>query len=368
MRILCLIDSLGSGGAQRQMVSLLKMLKTRGYNVELLCYHKEEFFADELMECEIPMFWKTGNNGLKRMILIRKFIRNRKYDVVISYLTVPNFLNCFAALGGKNWRVITGERSSEIEVFSTIQGKIFAWFQRYADVIVCNSYNAQNMWATYYPKYKNKLTTIYNKINLSHINTEYIPKKNNKLHVVIAASYDNNRKNPFGLIEALKLLTIQDKDRIVVYWYGEKNVTNGGTKTFDDSLILIKDYGLENIIHLKGPTKDIMNKMNQADMVALVSSVEGLPNTICEGMMLSKPVLMTRVSDYKVLVDESNGFLCDWDNPESIKDALVSAMNKNEEQLIEMGRNSKSKAISLFSEEKIIREWIATIEQNVICE
>ena len=41
MRILCVIDSLGSGGAQRQMVSLAQGMVARSHEVEFFVYHPE---------------------------------------------------------------------------------------------------------------------------------------------------------------------------------------------------------------------------------------------------------------------------------------------------------------------------------------
>jgi glycosyltransferase involved in cell wall biosynthesis len=38
--------------------------------------------------------------------------------------------------------------------------------------------------------------------------------------------------------------------------------------------------------------------MYESDVVALVSKLEGLPNTVCEGMALGKPIIMTRVFRY----------------------------------------------------------------------
>lgn len=42
-RILCFIDSLGAGGAQRQLVNLAIGLKKRGYIVHFLVYHVDNF-------------------------------------------------------------------------------------------------------------------------------------------------------------------------------------------------------------------------------------------------------------------------------------------------------------------------------------
>lgn len=361
-KILFLTPNLGSGGggAERQIVTVALLMHEKGYNVEFLCYCEGSFYVPVLIEKNIPIHWKVANNYLKRMFLVRQFIRNGNYDVVISFLETPNFLNNFSAIGGKSWKVITGERSAKESTFNSRRGKIFAWFQRYSDYIVCNSNNAKGIWEKNYPQYKNKLSVIYNPVLLPEIASKYIPKRDGKIHIVIAASYQY-LKNPIGLINALSLLNNEEREKIRIDWYGSKNISGYGSKAYDESSLLINQNNLDNIIFLHKETSIIYNKMNEADIIALFSSVEGLPNAICEGMMLGKPIIMTRVSDYGKLVDDSNGFLCDWDNVHSIKNVLIDAITLNETRLIEMGRISNEKAISMFSSNVIVENWINLI-------
>lgn len=361
MKILCLIDSLGSGGAQRQIITLAALFKQQGQEVSFLLYADEGFFQNEVEKLNIPIHLIRTKSYLQRIWQVRKYIRNGKYDAVISFMDTPNFLNNFAAIGGKNWKVITSERSSKEDYLFTKQGRIFGWFQRYSDAIVCNSYNALAMWEKHYPQYKHKLLVIYNPVLLPEITKEYIPKRNAKLHVVIAASYQY-LKNPLGLIEAISLLSDNEKEKLSVNWYGEKNVSNGGTRAYDESVSKIAEYKLENILTLNEPTKDIVNKMHEADVVALLSELEGLPNAICEGMMIGKPIVMTKVSDYRELVDTTNGILCDWDKPETIKNALVYMMEQKEDKLLKMGHQSRKKAYHLFSKENIAGKWMNVIK------
>lgn len=361
MKILLLIDSLGSGGAQRQIITLAALFKQQGQEVSFLLYADEGFFQNEVEKLNIPIHLIRTKSYLQRIWQVRKYIRNGKYDAVISFMDTPNFLNNFAAIGGKNWKVITSERSSKEDYLFTKQGRIFGWFQRYSDAIVCNSYNALAMWEKHYPQYKHKLLVIYNPVLLPEITKEYIPKRNAKLHVVIAASYQY-LKNPLGLIEAISLLSDNEKEKLSVNWYGEKNVSNGGTRAYDESVSKIAEYKLENILTLNEPTKDIVNKMHEADVVALLSELEGLPNAICEGMMIGKPIVMTKVSDYRELVDTTNGILCDWDKPETIKNALVYMMEQKEDKLLKMGHQSRKKAYHLFSKENIAGKWMNVIK------
>lgn len=361
MKILCVIDSLGSGGAQRQMITLAKLLKEKGFEISFLVYHNDDFFIDDLRKNNIPIEYCAAKNYLDRILKVRKYIRKNNFDVVISFLDVPNFLNNISAIGGKKWKVITSERSSKENSLISLRGKIYNFFQRYSDYIVCNSENARKLWLKHYPQYQNKLVTIYNPVVLPEVKSQYIPRKKGKLHLVVAASYQY-LKNPIGLIQALMLLDEDEKQKIRIDWYGRIEVTAGNTAAYDESRKLIRENHLESVIFLHEATKSIIDIMNQADLIGLFSELEGLPNAICEGMMLGKPIIMTRVSDFEVLVDENNGFLCDWDNPLSIRDILRKAINLTNEDLIRMGENSKEKAEKLFLVEKIKNEWVKLIE------
>lgn len=354
--------SLGSGGAERQMVTIARLLKEQGYDITFLCYAKEDFYGHLLEKDNIPIVWMIENNYLKRIIKVRNHIRKGNYDVVISFLHTPNFLNNFSAIGGKKWKVITGERSAKESTFKSRKGKIFAWFQRYSDYIVCNSNNAREIWEKHYPKYKNKLITIYNTVTLPEITSEYIPRKDGKIKIIVAASYQY-LKNPIGLIKALALLNNEEREKIRVDWYGRIKVENGDTRAYEEAKELIRQYDLLSVINLHEEDKNIANKMNESDVVALFSSVEGLPNTICEGMMLCKPIIMTKVSDYKVLVDESNGFLCDWDNINSITNVIRLIIGLTNEQLTQKGYESQIKSKFLFSKERVIDQWISLIDK-----
>ena len=48
MKVCCVIDSLNSGGAQRQMTWLVRILAERGHDVRLLMYHDYRHFSPEV--------------------------------------------------------------------------------------------------------------------------------------------------------------------------------------------------------------------------------------------------------------------------------------------------------------------------------
>ncbi len=360
MRILFLIDLLNSGGAQRQLVTIAPLIKESGAEVEVLCYYPGDFFEDKLTKSGIKVYRINASGYLSRAWSIRKFIRKGCYDAVISLLHTPDFFNCFAAVGGRKWRVICSERSAQQAWFSTLKGRIFSHFKGYSDAIVCNSENARNMWLDHYPAYDDKLKTIYNIVTIPPIETQYEMRRDGKTHIVVAASYQNI-KNPSNVIEAVNMLSDEDKQRLVLEWYGSKKAKDTGEELYKNMVEQIKRYSLSQVIFFHDATKQIAEKMNQADIVGLFSVYEGLPNAICEAMSIGKPIVMSRVSDYETLVD-SNGELCDWSDVTSIRDALHKMINVSNEELENMGLSSKAKAHKLFSASNIVEKWIELIK------
>lgn len=358
--ILFISPRLSSGGAERQMVTVARLLKKRGYDVDVLCYSYGDFYEDLLKKDGITICWKQ-HNYLMRLISCTWHIQKGGYDDVISFLPTPSFVNCFAAMIRKRWKVITGERSSIVKKPVTVRQKFISWLNRYADHIVCNSENAKRLWGECYPQYAGKLTTIYNIVKIENIKDNYSPKRDGRLHVCVAASvYD--LKNPVGVVNALLLMKPEERSKIIIEWYGKSEVVIGDNREYNKVCGLINENKLDDCFQLYDATKEIANKMIEADVVALFSKLEGLPNAICEGMTLGKPILMSRVSDYNTLIEEGvNGFLCDWEDPQSIKNSLLKMADISGNELIKMGEISKQKAECLFSEETIINKWISLL-------
>ena len=359
-RILILAMNLNSGGAERQTVAIAKALKDQGCDVTVACYSKGDFYLPELENAGINVVWMIEKRYIRRVIRFRRLIRKGRFDAVISLLVTPNIINLLSAIGGKKWKVILGERSAKSEFFNSIKAKFIKTMLRHADAIVCNSENAANIWRNFAPRNAHKVKCIYNLLPQYTSSATYIPKQRDRVNVVIAASYQP-LKNMKRLILALSKLSAEERQKIYVDWYGQINVSIYGTMPYDESKALIKEHNLESVIALNPPTTQIYELMNLADAVALVSEVEGLPNVICEALMLGKPIIMSNVSDYKVLVGNNNGFVCEYNDVDSITKALRSLIALNEEQLLELGARSHDIYKDKLAPEVIVKEWTRLI-------
>ena len=358
MKIVCFTESLGAGGAQRQLVNLAVMFKVWGHEVAFLTYRQEDFFKVYLDQAGITVYQASSRNYLDRILSVRKYLRTSNADIVLSFLEVPNFIACVSALGNHSWKLVATELSAKPETFKGLRHKIFLVFQRLADRIVCNSKNAEAMWRQNCPHFSKKLTTIYNPILIDEkvLNCQNQCDKSHRT-IVIPASYQFI-KNPTRLIEAVHRLTPEEKKRICIEWYGKKEPRIGDTAAYDRSVHLINIYNLSNIIKLHEQTSDIFHIMERADAIGLFSTVEGLPNAVCEGMMLSKPIIMSRVSDYDMFSSSGGVYLCNADSVESIQKAISLFINASNEELQRMGNANKLLAEKLFDPEYITEQWM----------
>lgn len=347
------------------MVTIAALLKQKGYDVRFFCLSASfNFHLDTLEAQNIPVFFaktkqyssskkpiSTLLSKVKTKKELHNYLKKNGIDVVVSFLKPCNHLVARIRKKEDGFKLITGVRSYNPSLFR--KNKDYIRSQQYADAIVCNSFFAKELWQTNCPPYREKLFTIYNIVTLSNISSNYIPKQDGKIHVMVAASY-LYYKNLIGIINALKLMTEKEREGIVVDWYGSYKTADSSFQNCKDEII---KHGLNESIRLHDAVADINNKQNIADVVALVSQTEGLPNAICEAMTIGKPILMSRVSDYETLVDSSNGILVDWNDAESIKEALLLISEWTNDVLIQKGNASKEKALRLFSAKTIIPQW-----------
>ncbi len=363
-KIILFIDNLGSGGAQRQLVNLAGMLKARQYDVSVLVYGDTPFYKHYLDEQNIPVVLIERSSYVSRLFAVRRYLRRSGADAVITFLETPGFIACFSKIGGAKWKLITSERSAKKSTFTARRQRFFNQFERFADAKVCNSDNAKRMWEQHYPQWCDKYRTIYNPVRIPDADLALSREhtRGERLVITVAASYQA-LKNPIRVIEALHLLSPEQLDKLLIVWHGRAEVTTGNRDTYEKAIALVRKYGLHDCICLEQETNEIYTVMANSDAVGLFSEVEGLPNTICEGMMLGKPIIMSRVSDYDILT-EGNGVLCDPQSVESIRDALAAMISLSPEEFEQMGNRSYEKAQDLFSLTRICDQWVEVIESR----
>ncbi|WP_339686743.1 glycosyltransferase family 4 protein [uncultured Nonlabens sp.] len=355
-KVLFVSDSLGSGGAQRQMVTLAIGLKERGCDVSFLVYHDIDFFKNDLIANNIPIHHLREKNKVNRLFKIRKFIRSGNFDVVQSFLEPVNFACTLASLPFKQWKLIVGERSSDPKILKSNKRKLFRWFHLFADNVVSNSYENINIVKKINPFLSAKKTkVIYNIIDFQRwqVSDTYLPMKNGKINIVVAASHQY-LKNAKGLIETLNHLTSEELNRLNIKWYGDESPDS----SFKDAFELVEKYKLHSVIKFHDATNKIHEIMAESDVVALFSLYEGLPNTVCEGMAVGKVVISSNVSDVPILLGKTKELLFNPKDINEIAKVLRTLIKMNKSEMLSIGSYNRKRAKDLFNKENNINKYL----------
>lgn len=343
LKITMLIESLGSGGAERQMCLMAVEMQRRGHEVQLVTYYPDNFYAPLLEHTGVKHTFLGGEGTLQWLLRIRRFLRTNQQDVVLAFLESCASYAELAALPFRSWGLVVSERSAFLRLPKGSR-RLRKWFHLLADAVTTNSHTNRLMLEAMVPLLKSRTITIYNAVDLDKFKPGTPVAASGQVRLVTAARF-NKQKNVLRTIEAFDLLR-QRRINVSVDWYG---------RTTDDPVLwqqcndLIRQKNLADRFRVHESTRDILSLYQQADAVLLPSLFEGIPNVVCEAMACGKPILMSAVCDAGNLVRPGeNGYLFAPDDPSDIADAIGIFASLTERQRWVMGEKSRTMAEQYF--------------------
>jgi len=357
-RILCLIDSLGPGGAQRQLTGLARFLKERGYDVVVAAYHDDRFYVDQLLSAGVPyVYLRKAQKGLFRQWHLMRYISKLKPNVVISYLESPSMRSCLAHVFNHRFKLIVSERNTTQQT-GRAEKLRFGLFCM-ADYVVPNAFAQEEYIKNTFPNLTKKVVTIPNFVDLKHFTPPESRVRRDPPEIIVVATIWQS-KNTIGFIDAVKGL--KDKGlKFHISWYGR---VDSSMDYFNQCQLKIKELRIEDVIELKDKTTKIREKYQEADYFCLPSFYEGTPNVICEAMASGLPVACSNVCDNGRYVEEGvNGFLFVPSDYQTIVKAIEKMLAVDNSTYEKMCSTSRERAEKLLSEKKFVESYIKLIEQ-----
>lgn len=362
MRVLGLIDSLGSGGAQRQFVYLMRWLRQEGYEVLVVTYHAKDFFAAELRAAEIPWLVEDGATKAGLIKNIYRRVRAFRPDALISFLDSPNAI---AELAGFAARVpvIASERSFDVNGWSSGLFRRLLLHQL-ARRIVANSHAQAAVLAKFGPWLRSRLRTVPNGVDTGRFQPASVAVVSppTEIRLVVVASFSRH-KNPFNFLAAFAAA----RQRLPhlnwsVDWFGSRLFRDAGgisdSSCYDVLREQIAANGLTDCFRLHDPVQDVARICQSASAVCLASFYEGCPNVICEAMSCGRPVLASRVSDIPALLRAQPA---EWlfvpEKTEDICRAMLAFASASPREREEAGRANRLYAVDHLSLEACGRRF-----------
>ena len=317
-RILFINNSLSNGGSERVMALLANEFGARGYSVDMLIQNRNAPETYKLNENIEKIFFNSKNtHGIsytfRWMETIRKTIRRKKYEVVVSFIMQNNVLTLLAALG-LNTKIIVSERCNPSRT------KDYGFFFKAAEQLLYpRAYKVVVQTPDVKDYYKLKIRKRC-KVIPNPVNPE-LPIRDNEKNdqkIIVTAGRLEEQKNYPMLLEAFKRFGLIFPDyRLEIYGQGS---------LWNELNDLCEKMGIQSKVFFKGYVENVEEYIKKASMFVLASNYEGISNTMMEAMAMGVPTICTDcpVGGARLMIKSGeNGLLVPVGDIQGLTDAMI---------------------------------------------
>lgn len=359
MKILHIINNLGSGGAEKLIEDLLPLMNNKeGINVDLLLLTDKNNVFDK----------KLNKNGIQIKIVptkkiynplniyyIRKYIKKGQYDVVHVHLFPSFYWVSFASkLIFKNKpKFVFTEHNTHNKRRETGYLRIIEKFvySSYDKIISISQQTQINLIKWLKSKNNGRFLVIENGIDLKkfkeakpYLKHEINSKFDEDTILICMVGRFFEQKDQPTLIKAMK----HTPANVHLLLVGE-----GPLKVKNEELV--KQVNLEERVHFLGFRDDVPRILKTVDIVVLSSKWEGFGLAAVEGMAAGKPVVASDVPGLREIVT-GFGLIFEVGNSEELANKINKLIN-DPIKYNEIAKKCKLRANS-YSIEKMVDEYI----------
>lgn len=361
MDILLAINTLGSGGATKQFITLSNLLSRHGYRLLIVCYDCSKPYkqlASEVVIENLCLTFSSHNsyfyrvlNRIRVIFRIKYLIKHYNPKLLISFLSDVSF-DVFVANLKLNKPIIASERNNPFSM-KFIRRLLTLITYMNVDHVIFQTFSS-SLFGHKIIK-DDRRSIISNFLPLLNYSSYSQIKK--KKQIISVGRLTKNKRMDHSIM-AFKIFFKHNPDYYLdIYGDGEE---------FEFLRSLIKEMNLEGKVKLNGFEIDIERKIAESKVLLLLSENEGLPNVVLEAMANFTPVI---VSDYsqgsakQLINDNYNGHIVslgDVNKVASILNKLVSDSNHYETIV-----NNAANTIQALSKDNVELKWLNVIEKHV---
>lgn len=338
MRILFLIRSLGLGGAERQLVNVVRGLHERGHEILVATFYSGGALEKELSNAHVAMhsLEKHGRwDLLGPMIHLIRLVRETKPTVMYGYLPSENLMAVIAKVFCPSIKVVWGLRASNVDLnrydwFTRATYQVQGHLAPFADLIVANSHAGRDYYiAQGFPR--RKIEVIHNGIDAERfkpdeqagkkVRSEWGVQPDEKLIGLVGRL--DPVKDHSTFLRAAALLVQERKDVRFVC------VGDGPAKYRDELHALSVELGLADRLIWAGAREEIESVYNAFDVLVSSSASEGFSNVIGEAMACGIRCVATDVGDSALMLVGSTGIVVPPSDAHAMADAILSVMKED---------------------------------------
>ena len=317
MRILQVITSLLTGGAETLVVNLVPRLRAMGHEVDVCVFNGVETPLMERLRKENQgiKIWKLGHSFYNPLFILKLARIMRKYDIVHTHNSSPQLYVALASVLCSVELCSTEHNTSNRKRSWKWYAPIESWMYGRYDHIICISDIAEKKlreymggeWTNSSCEKYNRISTINNGVDVEAIHNavpdaKLMAVKEGRMAILMVAGF-RDAKDQDTIVRTLSLL---DKSKYEV-WFAGIGERQEAVKELAIRL------GVADRVRFLGLRNDIPNVLKAADIIVMSSHWEGLSLSNIEGMAAGKPFIASNVNGlrevtkgYGILFPESD--------------------------------------------------------------
>ncbi|MDG4944802.1 glycosyltransferase [Weeksellaceae bacterium KMM 9713] len=327
MKVLQIINSLATGGAEKLILDTIPLLNEKGIHTDVAVFKSNEYpFQISLKQKNCCYIHNLNFNSVYNPFIIFK-LRNiiKNYDVVHVHLFPALYFTLLASLFlKKKPKLVYTEHSTHNKrqkhpIFKPLDRFIYKNYSK----IIAISKEIKKIIQIHAHLPNEKLIVIENGVDLNLIfkanayrKTELNSTFSESDKIIIQVSSFNPVKDQVTLIKSMIHLPQEYKLLLV-----------GDGVNKERCIQLSKDLHLDKRILFLGVRSDIPQLLKSADYVVLSSQYEGLSLSSIEGMASGKPFIASNVPGLRTVVDGA-GILFEYKNSKALADVILK-LDKN---------------------------------------
>lgn len=345
LKVCFLAGTLGQGGAERQLVHILRALCQGGASPSVLCLEQHEFWEGAIQDLGVPVIWVgRAKSKLGRLLRIRTALRHHRASIIQSQ---HFYTNAYAGAAARMLgRFSIGALRSDGLMEAGDCGRIGGWLNLHTPHLLAANSQAAIQYA---------LQQGLNPTRLFHL-----------ANVVDTACFrpaTDRHSGPVRLISVGRLIQSKRFDRFISLVARLRKLNDQvsgtliGAGPLQDSLrAQAAQLGLpKSALELHGGLADSAPVYRQADIFVMTSEFEGTPNVLLEAMASGLPVVATNVGGIPDLIRQGeNGFLVDGDDDAGLG-AVVKRLIRDPQLRLAVGKNGRAYVQANHSLERLPR-------------
>lgn len=366
-RIVYVIDSFKTGGAQRQLLELVRRLDKAQYRVAVCPVWDIPDLERSFVETgvEIIRIHKRHSYDFTVAVRLARFMRQFQPAIVHTWLFTGSLWGRLAAAMAWAPVIVAAERSVRPDGHDAkplrLANKVLA---PVTDVITANS--QAGISALQRQGYAvDKLRLLRNGVDTALFSPNGQPGQQTQIRSSLHISPDTLLLGMVARLDYPKdYATLLNAIRIVVDAGFDVHCLIIGTGPHRARLeSLASDLGIAALVHFLGERTDVSCLLQSLDVFAFSSLWEGMPNAVLEAMACGLPVVASDVAGTaEAVVDGVTGFLTPAGDADALADRILQLL-RDPKLRAAMGEAGRARAVAGFSMEAMVAQTIGLYDE-----